>query len=94
MEGTAKEEIGLDAGDGIEYVLNIRTYVRKNERGNENMTQITVKEKGKEVTTYGKKEIELVILRIRDTDGSTYKYGTTDPEWARENLDVVETVSR
>lgn len=58
------------------------------------MGQLTVKEKGKKVATYGKKEVELVILRIRDTDGSTYKYGTTDPEWARENLDVVETVSR
>lgn len=58
------------------------------------MTQTTVKENNKKLSTYGKKEIELVILRIRDTDGSTYKYGTTDPEWARENLDVVETVSR
>lgn len=53
------------------------------------MGQVTLVEKGKKVGSYGKKEIELVVLRIRDTDGSTYNYGTTDPEWARENLDVV-----
>lgn len=40
-----------------------------------------------------KVERKNVTLKIRDEDGSTYNYVTSDVDWALRNLDVVsETV--
>ena len=37
-----------------------------------------------------KAERKNVTLKIRDEDGSTYNYVTSDVDWALRNLDVVK----